>query len=351
MEKSLISLNNSYQNQYKYHNKSNLSFGAKLTVLNQYTPKPKSALASARDIAEEEMKNGNFNAAINSFKQALNLDPNDFDSHLGIAKAYTYNGQHAQSISHFEAYLKSAPEDIENITMLGEAYKKTGMYDKAKDYFKKALAIEPRYDYAKRNLLDTQNLELALTDPQKAQKERYDTAINNLTQAVKIAGNFLPSGYTNSLKDVSVSFDKTSKMGGRSNIAQYEHAKRKISVTEEYTYADPKLTGAYLVHEFVHASDNDPYTSIREEQDAYAIQAKYWTQNVKNICDPEMDYVADLYRQSAETLEARVSEIYRLRDPEIAETSRLHPPTNTNIAGTSLSDAAGQPLKAYDIIV
>lgn len=342
----MISLN-SYINPYQ----SNISFGAKLTVLNQYTPKPKSALASARDIAEEEMKNGNFNAAIDSFKQALNLNPNDFDAHIGIAKAYTYNGQYSQSIPHFEAYLKSAPDDIENITMLGESYKKTGMYDKAKECFNKALSIEPRYDYARRNLLDTKNLELALTDPQKAQKERYDTAINNLTQAVKIAGNFLPSGFTDTMKDVTVSFDKTSKMGGRSNIAQYEHNKRKISVTDEYTYADPKLTGAYLVHEFVHASDNDPYTSIREEQDAYGMQAKYWTQHVKNICDPEMDYVADLYKQSAETLNARVAEIYKLRDPGIAETSRFHPPANFSAAGTALSDAAGQPLKAYDIIV
>lgn len=344
MEKSLISLN-SYKNSY------NRSFGTKLTVLNKYTPKPKSVLASARDIAEEEMRNGNFNAAIDSFNQVLNYNNNDFDAHLGLAKAYTYNNRYAESIPHFEAYLTSSPDDIENITMLGEAFKKTGMYDKAKECFEKALSIEPRYDYARRNLLDTENLKLALTNPEKAQKERYDTAINNLTQAVKIAGKFLPYGFTDTMKDVTVSFDKTSKMGGRSNIAQYEHNKRKIVVTDEYTYADPKLTAAYLVHEFVHAQDNDPYTSIREEQDAYGIQAKYWTQKVKNIFDPEMDYVADLYKQSAETLNARVAEIYKLRDSEIAETSRLHPPAYLYPAGTALSDAAGQPLKAYDIIV
>lgn len=49
-----------------------------------------------------------------------------------------------------------------------------------------------------------------------------------------------------------------------------------------------------IIHEFVHGKDNDPYTSIREEQDAYRVQAKYWVDNVKNIYDPEMDYVADL---------------------------------------------------------
>lgn len=140
-------------------------------------------------------------------------------------------------------------------------------------------------------------------------------------------------------------------MGGRANIAQYEHSKRKVSVTDEYTYADPQLTGAYVIHEFVHGKDNDPYTSIREEQDAYRVQAKYWVDNVKNIYDPEMDYVADLYKQSAKALDDRVAEIYRLRDPGIPETSYNHPPTKGKAAAFSLSSSAGKPLKAYEIIV
>lgn len=225
------------------------------------------------------------------------------------------------------------------------------MFSKSIEHFNKALAIEPSYDYARRNLLDAQNLQLACYDPQKAKQERYNTAIKNLTEAVKIAKQNLPKGYTDNMKDIVVSFDKTSKMGGRANIAQYEHSKRKVSVTDEYTYADPQLTGAYVIHEFVHGKDNDPYTSIREEQDAYRVQAKYWVDNVKNIYDPEMDYVADLYKQSAKALDDRVAEIYRLRDPGIPETSYNHPPTKGKAAAFSLSSSAGKPLKAYEIIV
>ena len=225
------------------------------------------------------------------------------------------------------------------------------MFSKSIEHFNKALAIEPSYDYARRNLLDAQNLQLACYDPQKAKQERYNTAIKNLTEAVKIAKQNLPKGYTDNMKDIVVSFDKTSKMGGRANIAEYEHSKRKVSVTDEYTYADPQLTGAYVIHEFVHGKDNDPYTSIREEQDAYRVQAKYWVDNVKNIYDPEMDYVADLYKQSAKALDDRVAEIYRLRDPGIPETSYNHPPTKGKAAAFSLSASAGKPLKAYEIIV
>ena len=162
---------------------------------------------------------------------------------------------------------------------------------------------------------------------------------------------FFPKGYTDDMKDITVSFNKTSKMGGRSNIAQYEHNKRKISVTDEYTYADPKLTGAYLIHEFVHGKDNDPYTSVREEQDAYRVQAEYWANNVKDVYDPEMDYVSDLYKQSARALDERVAEIYKLRDPGIAETSYNHPPSKGKASAYALGDNNVQPLRAYEIIV
>ena len=64
-----------------------------------------------------------------------------------------------------------------------------------------------------------------------------------------------------------------------------------------------------------------------------------------------MDYVADLYKQSAKALDDRVAEIYRLRDPGIPETSYNHPPTKGKAAAFSLSSSAGKPLKAYEIIV
>lgn len=329
---------------------NNINFGAKLTVLNSSLKARSIDDDALLNNAEQDLQNGNFDSAISHYKSYLTKNPYDAETNLNVAKAYTYKEQYTFAIPYLEKYLSYNPSDIEHITTLGECYKKSGMYDKALEYFNKALEIQPNYDYAKRNILDTQNLQLAITNPEQAKNERYNTAIKNLTEAVKIAKNYLPKGYTDNMKDVSVSFDKTAKMGGRSNIAQYEHRKRKISVTDDYTYADPKLTGAYLIHEFVHGKDNDPYTSIREEQDAYRIQAQYWVKHAKNIYDPEMDYVADLYKQSSKILDDRVAEIYKQRDPYISETSYNHPPEGNKNKGT-IAKAAGQPLKEYDVIV
>ena len=198
---------------------------------------------------------------------------------------------------------------------------------------------------------------LQCSNPEKAKQERYQAAINNLNQALKIARNFLPENYLSDMKDITLSFDKTAQLGGRSNIAQYEHSKRKISISEEYTYANPQLVGAYLINELVHGKDNDAYTSIKEEQDAYRAQAQYWVKNVENVHDPEMDYVANLYKQSAKTLDNRVAEIYRIRDPYITETSYNHPPKRTQIPfwldknKTEFSKMESMPIRAYDIIV
>ncbi len=313
-----------------------------------------SSLVENRTVAkaDEYLKNGYFDKAIDLYKKVLEHNPSNIDARLSLAKSYSYNNQYKDAIPHLEEYLKVKSNDLENITFLGECYKKIGKFSKSMEYFNRALSLEPNYDYAKRNLLDAQNLYLQCIDPKKAQKERYDTAIKNLTEAVKIAKGFFPKGYMDDMKDVTVTFDKTSKMGGRSNIAQYEHSKRKVSVTDEYTYANPKLTGAYLIHELgIHAKDNDPYTSICEEQDAYRAQAKYWLENAHDVYDPEMDYVAELYSQSAKALDDRVAEIYRLRDPGIPETSYNHPPTGKKVSAHSLSSEMSPPIKAYDIIV
>lgn len=337
------------------HNFQKPSFGSRLTVLQTQAERSNFDYNISPEAAKEKanilMKSGRFTEAESFYKFALKHNSKDPELNLNFAKNYTFNNKYKEAIPYLQEYLKQNPKDIENVTLLGECYKKTGMYAKATEHFNKALSIEPNYDYAKRNLLDTQNLHLACINPEKAQKERYETAIENLTQAVKIARNFLPKGFMDDMKDLTVSFDKTSKMGGRSNIAQYEHYKRKISVTDEYTYANPKLTGAYLIHEFIHGKDNDPYTSIREEQDAYRLQAQYWTQQVHDVYDPEMDYVAELYKTSAETLDKRVAEIYKLRDPDIANTSYNHPPSKGKAASYKLSVTSTKPLKAYDIIV
>ncbi len=319
----------------------------------QNTPVAASSVSKDENIriqADEAMKSGYFDRAIKLYKQALEINPENTDANLNLAKTYKLNSDFKNAIPYFEKACAQMPDDLEIMTLLGECYKHNGEYSKAETQFKLVLNREPNYDYAKRNLLDTENLKLACIDPQKAYNERQKKANENLRTAISLATGFLPKNVVNKVQDVTVTFDKTAQMGGRSNIAQYEHAKRKISIQDEYTYADPILSAAYTVHEFIHAADNDPYTSIREEQDAYRIQAKFWDKNAKNVRDPEMDYVVELYRDSAEALDKRVAEIYLLRDPGIPATSYNHPPGTKNAAASGLTNS-GTTLKAYDIIV
>ena len=297
------------------------------------------------------LKKNEYDKAIDCYKQSIDLRPEFSDTYYQLGKAYKGKEDYPNAISSLETYLKGKDQDVEAVILLGECYNQTGTYAKAKEQFNKAMVIDPSNDYAKRNMLETNNLILSCYDPITAMKEKRVQAINNLNQALDMAKGYLSTGYFKDMADVSIAFDKTAKLGGTSNIAQYEHSKRKITVTDTYVYAAPQIVSAYLVHEFVHAKDKDSYTSVREEQDAYNKATEFWLDNSKGIKDPEMDYAADLYKQSPQTLSNRVEEIYKLRDPNIAMTSPNHPSRSKKISAQNLTQLnSGQPISNYDVI-
>ena len=130
------------------------SFQGRLQVLNQhnYTPlKARSVLEDRilKSQADNATKQGLFDKAIELYKKALDINPEDIETHLSLAKTYNYNKQYQLAIPHLEKYVDSKPDDIENITLLGECYKKAGKFSKAIEKFNKALLVEPNYDYAK----------------------------------------------------------------------------------------------------------------------------------------------------------------------------------------------------------
>lgn len=318
------------------------------------------AILSQKAIAYKEqgneyLKENNFDKAIECYNNAIKDSPEYSDAYFNLGKVYKLKKSYPLAIKALEKAKQLMPKDIETITLLGETYKQSGYYGLAIKNFEEALAIDATSDYAKRNLEETKNISYFVSNPRVAMEQKKAQAKKNLDDAIAIAKNYLPKGYMKDLADVSVVFDTTNEMGGRSNIAQYEHAKRKITVTGDYIWANPRIVSAYLVHEFVHAKDNDPYTSITEEQDAYEAAAKFWlakhpTDTVLPVKDPEMDYVGELYSQSPQALKDRVAEIYKLRDPRISKTSPNHPPRSTS-AATSLDEGIeAEPLISYDVI-
>lgn len=288
-----------------------------------------------------------FDTAIVKFNIAKKHAQNPPEAFLGLGRAYKYKKDFNNAETNFKIYLEQQPDDVEIIVQLGEVLKEKGEYYEACNQFEKALKINPNDDWARRQLLSTSNDILFIYSPYSGLYENKRYAQQNMQNAIDLAIKALPKNYTNDMQDVKAGFDYTSELGGRSNIAQYEHNKRKITVTSDYIYASPNLVASYLIHEFVHAKDNDPYTSICEEQDAYRAQAEFWIYNSNNVKDPEMDYVASLYKQSAKTLDARVEEIYKLRDPGINKTSPNHP-KNQSLYADSLN--SGHTLKSSSII-
>lgn len=275
-----------------------------------------------------DSRKGAFDEAIAEFKKVLTQNPKNEEAQLELAKAYKQKEDYQNALVEFYKYVELNNKNNEAYVLMADCFRQQGFYPKAIFILEQIVKRDPKNDFAARTLKEAQNQLYFIQNPMSAYNQLCLTKKNSMEIAVKLAKDFLPKGFTDDLKDVKITFDETKKLAGYANIAQYEHAKQQISLSNDYIWASPKLLAAYIVHEYVHAKDKDAYTSIAEEQDAFRMQAEYWQKNGKGITDPEMDYILDLYKQSPQTLDARVKEIYSLRDNGIPATSPNHPKDN-----------------------
>jgi len=323
---------------------------------NKYSAPVKSRSFSGSDVSDilakgdTALNENRFEEALKYYQEANNLNPDENKIYRKLAKAQFNLKDYASAEKNFETYLSKAQDDYDCWIELGETQRRAGLYKKALNSFERAIAINPADDLAQRSILETKNNILSVFSPQQAQEEKAAYAAKNLKAALDMTVKYMTPAYMSDLQDVKVMFGETALMGGTSNIAQYENYKNTITVSNSYIYAAPQVIAAYLSHESVHAKDNDPYTSIREEQDAYEVAAKFWIQNSNGVQDPEMDYASALYKQSPSALSNRVAEIYKLRDPSIAATSPNHPPQKISIFNRTKKHAASQSIKQYNVI-
>lgn len=306
-----------------------------------------SDLLNSGDKALNENK---FNKALEVYKKASALAPDDTEIYRKLGKTYFYLKDYKNSIANYEKYLQQETGDYEAWIELGRSQNASGYYQKAINSYEKALSLDNSNDLARRSILEAKNNISAIRNPEKAYADKQKYAEQNLKTALKLTANYMGAEYMQKLKDVKIVFGETATMGGTSNIAQYENNKKTITVSKQYIYAAPQVIAAYLAHETVHAKDADAYTSIREEQDAYEVAAKFWSKNSGGVKDPEMDYAVDLYKKSPSALRNRVAEIYKLRDPSIANTSPNHPPDKKFTFKLPMSKSASQSIKPYDVI-
>ncbi|MCD7878630.1 MAG: tetratricopeptide repeat protein [Candidatus Gastranaerophilales bacterium] len=304
-------------------------------------------LINQGDKALNENKN---EEALNYYNQASALDSGNTEIYRKKGKAFYNQKNYVKAYENFKLYLEKNPDDTDCLIEMGESLRSSGKYQQALEIFQQAKSKDENNDLANRSILETKNNILYLNSPLRAKYEKEDYASNNLKTAIDMTINYMTPEFMQKISNVQIKFGETAKMGGTSNIAQYENSTNTITVSSAYKYAAPEVIAAYLVHESVHAYDQDPYTSIREEQDAYEKATKFWIKNSNGINDPEMDYAAKLYKKSPQSLKSRVAEIYQLRDPSIAKTSPNHPPSGKFSFNLKKSKAASQSLKAYNAI-
>ncbi len=299
---------------------------------------------------DRALNENRYEDALKVYQQANQRDPQNNKVYKKLGKVYFHLKDYTKSEKEYRTYLENVPNDAEGWIELGETQRNAGFYQKAIESFQQASKLDKSNDLAKRSIMEAKNNMLAIFSPAQAKKEKTEYAQKNLRKALQMTIDYMSPEYMQDLENVQVTFGETASMGGTPNIAQYENYKNTITVSNSYIYAAPQVIAAYLTHESVHAHDNDPYTSVHEEQDAYETATKFWIYNSNGVKDPEMDYAASLYEHSPQTLRNRVEEIYRLRDPGIAKTSPNHPPTRLFHWGISNEKAASQSIKKYDVI-
>ena len=333
--------NNAFGNDYRQKNGyfSSSGYNDSFTVSQGYLKQRIAGKLSSQ--ADEYLSHDKYAQAKNLYIRAINEKEDYAPAYHGLARVYKKEKNLPKAIETYEKLLKYHPDDTEGLTSKGNCHKDLGEYQKARQCFESAVEKDPKYDFAVRSLKQVDNLILARTNPILARKIREQQGEENLKEALKLAVSGVPEHYRNRLTDVVYTFDQTASLSGHQNIAQYEHSKRKITVKDDYRWAAPEIVAAYLVHENIHAGDKDAYTSVCEEQDAYEQSVLFWINNNNGVKDPELDYAAELYKQSPQTLRSKVGDIYRTRDKGISEYSPNHRPPNAstglNIFGSLFS--------------
>ncbi len=265
-----------------------------------------------------------FEKAKELYKESLVEFPHDIDVYYNLGKVYSKTGDYENAIKAYKKIIEITPKDVEVLTLLGENYKKSGNNEEALKYFKMAVEIDPKYDQAQRQQKETENLMLEQIMPFYAREKRKKQAEENLVKALNIVMQKAPPDLTDYLYGIKFTFSTTGSLSGHPNIAQYEYGTNTTVITDKYIWAAPEVVAAYIVHESVHSRDNDPFTSITEEQDAYRAAVKFWIENSKGIKDPELDYAKNLYLSDPVDLDRKVEQVYSARDKSMPTSSPGH---------------------------
>jgi tetratricopeptide (TPR) repeat protein len=96
------------------------------------------------------MKQGNYDKAINEFKQSLERSPNDPITLSYAGVAYYAKGDYNQAITYLQQAKKADPKHVDAYVYLGMAYEQQGKYQEAMSEYDNCLALRPNKAVAKK---------------------------------------------------------------------------------------------------------------------------------------------------------------------------------------------------------
>ena len=101
-------------------------------------------------------KDGHFTQAIESFEQAIKLDPGHTGALFELARANDYAGNDDDAVEYYERCLRHPPVHLGTLNNLGVLYEDMGQYTKAVECYRKLLAANPLDSRARLFLKDAQ---------------------------------------------------------------------------------------------------------------------------------------------------------------------------------------------------
>jgi tetratricopeptide (TPR) repeat protein len=88
---------------------------------------------------------GEYAQAIESYKKAIKLKPDDVAAYYNLGNAYYNRSEYAKAIESYHKAIELKPDDADAYNNLGNAYKNMGEYAQAIKLYKKAIEIKPDY--------------------------------------------------------------------------------------------------------------------------------------------------------------------------------------------------------------
>jgi len=112
-------------------------------TLARPAPPPSGNSPSLQQSAAAYLSRGDFAAAIQAYKQALKLDPNDRELKLGLARALSLGGHSEESETLYREMLAKTPQDADALEGLGHAFLRSNHPLEARSVFARLAAVHP----------------------------------------------------------------------------------------------------------------------------------------------------------------------------------------------------------------